>query len=173
MSKIIILIFLFSFVVCFANLSYAKEIQKEKLIAGYVYKIVKYIKWQDKDYKNNIKICTIGLDSVGDYLSNINKKNIQVFKNFDYNKFAFNSCHILYVGASEEHHIDDILRKAKGLSVLTISTIPNFASGGGMIEFKDKGRLIKPIVNPTIAKTEGISIYGALLNASDIVTSKK
>ncbi len=144
-------------------------IQSEKLIAGYLYKLVKYIKWKDKDYKNNIKICIMGKDKVGDYLSKLNKPYISVIKDYDYSKLNSYYCHVLYIDISEQYNKDDILRKTKGLSVLTVSNIPGFARAEGMIEFKSRGRKIKPIVNPNAAKKEGITIFGALLNASEVI----
>ncbi len=151
--------------------SHTHGIQSEKLIAGYLYKLVKYIRWKDKEYKNNIKICIVGLDSVGDYLSKLNKSHISVIKDYNYSNLNSYYCHVLYIDVSEEYNMDDILRKTRGLSVLTVSNIPGFARAGGMIEFENRGRKIKPVVNPNTAKKEGITIFGALLNASDVVRS--
>lgn len=51
-----------------------------------------------------------------------------------YSTIEMRSCHILFIGQSEQEQLPTILSSIQSLSILTISDIENFALQGGVIE---------------------------------------
>jgi hypothetical protein len=103
-----------------------------------------YLEWPDRSArKNNIAICVYGdskIISDSDVAESYRKNppspdvtlSVQAIK--DWHSAAKN-CQILFIDASEEKKIPDIIAGLKGAPVLTISNAEGFVGEGGMIEF--------------------------------------
>ena len=109
--------------------------------ALYLYNFTKFVQWPG-DYavgKNpEINICVTGKDPFGNELTNIEKASTATLKlNVlrGVSESQFTSCHVLFIGASEESRIDAILAKTAGQPILTVSEVKNFAERGGNIGF--------------------------------------
>jgi hypothetical protein len=88
---------------------------------------------------------------------------------FRSNKEQIKPCHILYVSDSEKKDLPDILSIVGGKSWLTVSSVSDFASQGGMIGFVRKGNNIRFEVNLEAIKRGELSVSSRLLNLALIV----
>lgn len=79
------------------------------------------------------------------------------------------NCHILYISNKESRRMKDIVSSLKNRQILTVSDMPGFAVKGGMISFVVRDKKIKLEINPSVARTAGLSISSKLLRICDIV----
>ena len=79
------------------------------------------------------------------------------------------SCRILFVSSSEAGRAKDILARVEKSPVLTVSDIPGFTAGGGMIQFVLKENKVRFEVNLAAAEKAGLVFSSQLLKvATDI-----
>lgn len=81
----------------------------------------------------------------------------------------FPSCHLLVIGRAESARLPEILRAVSGAGVLTVSDIPRFARGGGMIGFLTEGGRVRIEVNPGTAAAAGLKVSAKLLEVARVV----
>ena len=78
-------------------------------------------------------------------------------------------CHVLFISASEEQHLSQILDQVEGSPVLTVGDMEGFAKAGGAINFTKMGKRIRFDINPTAAKACGITLSSKLLSLAHLV----
>lgn len=76
---------------------------------------------------------------------------------------------ILFVGASEEPRLPQILSVLEGRSVLTVSEMDGFAERGGMIGFRTEGSRVRFDINLQQATRARLRISAELLQMARIV----
>jgi len=75
-------------------------------------------------------------------------------------------CRVLYISASEEGRLKEILAGLDKSGVLTVSDIPQFSQRGGMIQFVLVGNKLRFEVNLTNAQTAGLTLSSDLLKVA-------
>ena len=83
------------------------------------------------------------------------------------------SCHILFVGQSEDICLSELLQKLKGRSILTIGETKKFSDAGGMIRFVLQQNKVRFEINPKAAKEAGLKVSSQLLKLAVIVSPGK
>lgn len=78
-------------------------------------------------------------------------------------------CQIVFISASEEPHLPEILRLIGRDSVLTISDIDRFSLRGGVIEFSMVGNRVRFDINRSPAGMARLTISSKLLNVARTV----
>lgn len=76
---------------------------------------------------------------------------------------------IVFISASEEWHLPEILRSVGSHSVLTVSDIDRFSLRGGIIEFRLVGNRVRFDINRTPALAGNLSISSKLLGVARAV----
>jgi hypothetical protein len=76
---------------------------------------------------------------------------------------------IVFISASEEAHLPQILRNLANSSVLTVSDIDRFALRGGVIEFRMVGSRVRFDINRTTAVVAQLNISSKLLSVARAV----
>jgi hypothetical protein len=76
---------------------------------------------------------------------------------------------IVFISASEEAHLPQILHNLSHRSVLTVSDIDRFALRGGVIEFRMVGNRVRFDINRTTAAAAQLSISSKLLGVARAV----
>jgi hypothetical protein len=79
------------------------------------------------------------------------------------------ACHIVFISTSEKSRVRSILDRLQGISILTVSDIPGFCQGGGMIDFELLDQKIRFEINPEAAERAGLKVSSKLLNVAKIV----
>ncbi len=165
---------LLSVVILLAGLYYslASAAQQRKLddrlLAQVVTSLVQYMKWQERDYKNNITLCTLGLSAVGRNIKDLKLPNIKVRERPD--SVNWSKCHIVFIDSSEQNQLGEILWKLKPFQVVSMSDISGFTEAGGTIQLVTDTSKLSFKININSAKEAKVVIDSDLLNISEIVS---
>lgn len=79
------------------------------------------------------------------------------------------TCQIIYFPDSEKQRFKNLFPLLQGKPILTVSSIKNFASNGGMIEFVRDNNKIRLYINNENAKAAGLTVKANLLSIATIV----
>jgi len=144
-----------------------------QLKAAFLYNFAKFVEWPPEAFgeaKSPIVIGILGEDPIpirGDLEraivgKTINNRPLEI-KPFRSAVDATN-CHLLYIGASEQAHLKQILESLGGASVLTVGETDDFIQKGGMINLiQEKGKFRFQISEAT-AKSVHLKISSKLLS---------
>jgi hypothetical protein len=107
-----------------------------------LYNFVKFIEWPSESFPSPnaaINLCILGEDPFGDDLEQTMQDKIINGRAMVVQRLkavqGLQGCHVLFVSASEQKRVTQILESLKGQSVLTVSEMERFAAVGGMINF--------------------------------------
>lgn len=76
---------------------------------------------------------------------------------------------ILFIAASEQERIPQVLEAVRGHSVLTVADVPGFAAMGGMVELVQRNDKVRFEINPASAEVARLKISAKLLALAKIV----
>ena len=138
-----------------------------QLTARIVSSLVQYLKWKERDYKNNVTICTLGLDGVGNAIQRLGLSNIKVINQPDLS--ALVGCHIVYISITEQENLSELLWKIKQYQIVSVSQMPGFVEAGGTIQIMTEVNKLSFKVNVTTAKNAKVVIDPDLMNDAGIV----
>jgi len=147
-----------------------------KVKAVFLYNFTRFVDWPQASFEASYDpfiIGIIGKDPFGGSIQEavagerIGAHSIKVV-HFD-DAIEIEKCHILYVGTSDQDEVRNIVSKARGKGVLTVSDIPNFIRWGGMIRFYTENNRIRLEINNTMAKEAGIKISSKLLRVANVL----
>lgn len=153
---------------------------KEYLVkAAFIYNFVKFVEWPDGkaiSKQSNIDICVVGnspLSETGNVFkaASTAKLTLSLVNERNWSN-AHNHCHIVFISASEEDKLSEILAAMKGQPVLMVSDIDNFAAKGGMIGFVTNDNKIKIVINAKAISTAGLRVDAQLLEIALKVIDK-
>ncbi len=82
-------------------------------------------------------------------------------------------CHIVFISASEESHLPEILVRLGRHHVLTVSDIDRFSLRGGMVEFRMVGNRVRFDINRAPASAAHLTISSKLLRVARAVHAGK
>ncbi|HEV7967246.1 MAG TPA: YfiR family protein [Candidatus Acidoferrales bacterium] len=141
--------------------------------ATYLYNFGRFVQWSPgvvATKGDSFPICVFGPDPFGAVLDtilsgeSIGGKAV-VAKRVSKPQDALD-CRVLYISASEESRLKEILAGLDKAGVLTVSDIPQFSQRGGMIQFVLVGNKIRFEVNLTSAQDAGLTLSSDLLKVA-------
>lgn len=147
--------------------------------AAYVYNFFQFVEWgrlpQPAEAAYNV--CLAGEDPVNAPLRGIGGREVAgrriAVSSLPPSAEGAQSCHILYIGASERARLPDLLASLRGRKVLTVSSLPGFAGRGGMIGFvTEKGR-VRLEINLRAARGADIWLSAKLLEIARLVPENR
>ena len=133
---------------------------------------VKYVTWPTEG-TSPIVIGILGQDNFNDSLTravegkSFNGRPI-VIKHLS-GTADLGSCSILFISASENSQLEEILNKASKLPVLTVGEDDSFLGKGGIIDFQLKEEKIHLAINLRAAQKVNLQISSKLLSVADVV----
>jgi hypothetical protein len=140
-----------------------------KVKAAYLYHLTKFVEWPSLP-ADAVRICVLGSDAVGAMMGELANRQvrdrplkIEVGAIVDPVR-----CQVLFIGG-EEKRASDILVRVRGLGVLTVSDVENFARRGGIVGFYSEAGKIKLEINPDAARAANLRISAKLLELARIV----
>ncbi len=143
--------------------------------AAFLYRIAKFVEWPAESFVDTHAPFTIGIlgeEPLDVALRSIKDKDMRgrrvVIKRFARIE-DLQGCHILFIGASKKKYLAQIFDNLKGLNVLTVGEVKNFAEVGGIINFVTVGNKIQMEINVDAARKAGLEISSMLLGVSRIV----
>jgi hypothetical protein len=143
--------------------------------AAYLYNFGRFVQWRGAPMPagDSFPICVLGRDPFGAALdtaiagATIDGRRA-VARRIEQSKEA-SGCRIVFVSASEEGELAQILAALGQSRVVTVSDMPEFARRGGMIQFVSDGNRVRFEVNLASAEDAGLALSSELLKVAVLV----
>jgi hypothetical protein len=141
--------------------------------AVYLFNFSRFVGWPPQSppaTSNSLFICVLGKDPFGSALDaalageNVSGKSVVARRVAQPQEAA--GCGVVFISASEESHLKDVLAALEKSSVLTVSDIPKFSQRGGMIQFVLQGDRVRFEVNLATAAEAGLTLSSDLLKVA-------
>lgn len=155
--------------------AYAESASEAAVKTAFLYNFFKFIQWPPAtDTQNGHNLCTTENDMLGDspdVLKNktIGDKPIVVLRGKGVNDLK--NCHLVFIGASE--NATAIIKKLKGLPIVTVSDQPGFIDLGGTISLLQSDNRLNFEINLVAANKNGVHIGAQLLKLAKRVVTEK
>jgi len=144
--------------------------------AVFLFNFSQFVDWPHTAFETPdapLVIGVLGRDPFGAQLDEVVKGESVKGHPLQVRRFAtveeLNGCHILFVSASEQRRLDEILQRVKGRSVLTVADKGDFAQRGGMILFVTERERVRMRINLEAAEAAGLTLSSKLLRPAEIV----
>jgi hypothetical protein len=143
--------------------------------AAYILNFARFVEWPQDVLPPfaPLTIAVVGNDPFGGSLENVlrgssaNGHAIRV-RYLHWND-TLSQCQIIFISASEEPHLPQILRNLGNAGVLTISDIDRFSLRGGVIEFRMVGNRVRFDIDRAPAIASRLTISSRLLHVARAV----
>lgn len=159
-----------------ARLAAGEDLHDAK--ADLLYNIAKFIEWpRELSVKNQFSFAILGEDELAAVIAGtMSQKTIN-------GKPVFVRCirrpedalksHVLFIAASEEERIPEVLEALRGTSVLTVADTAGFAAMGGMVDFVLADARVHFEINREQAEKARLRISAKLLALAQIVENRE
>lgn len=144
-----------------------------------LYHVAKFIDWPARkttEVEEEFTFAILGQDELATVLATAwSTKTVQgrpVFVRCVRRPQDARDCQMLFIAASEEKRVAEVLTALEGTSVLTVADVPSFASRGGMVNFLDDQGRVSFEINPENARRAGLKISAKLLALARIVDAE-
>ena len=136
--------------------------------AAYLTRFGSFIQWPSTaPSEGPFTICVLGIDPFGPALdAAVEGQTVQgrpVLARRIVQPRSVQPCHILFISASEEARLEEILAALGNSSTLTVSDMPRFTLRGGMLQFTLVGSNVRFEVNETRAERAALTFSSQLL----------
>jgi hypothetical protein len=153
--------------------------QEYQVKAAFLYNFIQFVDWPEEKLADNnepIIIGIIGTDPFDDAFKPIEDKKVknkrvvvQRFKSFEDLKNSANKpealtkCHLLFISASEQKNLREIIDAVKNHGVLTVGEMNGFLENGGIINWFVEDKKIRFEINNAAAERANLKIRSNLL----------
>jgi len=165
-------------VACLASpaLAAAAPLNEYAVKAAFLYQFTRFVEWPPSafpDAEAPLVVGILGQDPFGDHLRVATQGRTAdgrpiVVRHVRHGE-QLRQCHVLFVSASEEGRIPDVLRTVGTAGVLTVGDSPGFAEAGGTMNFVIEAARVKLEVNMRAAERARVRISSKLLTLARIV----
>jgi len=146
-----------------------------KLKVAYLYNFTKFVEWPEaKSIASRFGVCVLGANSFGNLLEPLREQKalglpieILVVTSPD----QADTCHILFISASEQKRIGSLVKAWAGKGILTVGDTDGYAKSGVAINFMFRHSRLRFAINPDAALSNGLRIRSGLLRLAEIVKS--
>jgi hypothetical protein len=151
------------------------ELDEYDVKAAYILNFARFVEWPPDVLAASapLTIAVVGNDPFRGSLENVlrgssaNGHAIRVrYLHWNDN---LSQCQIIFISASEEPHLPQILRNLGNAGVLTVSDVDRFSLRGGVIEFLMVGNRVRFDINRTPAVAARLTISSRLLHVARAV----
>jgi hypothetical protein len=147
------------------------QLTESKLKAAFLFNFVKFVEWPPESFAATNSPIAIGILGEnpfgGDLAAIVRDKTINnrpiIIRTMPSLAEATN-CHVLFIGASENGRIPEIISKLGTASILTVGDFNHFTEAGGMINFVRENNKIRFQINEAAAKNARLKISSKLLS---------
>lgn len=138
--------------------------------AAFLYNFARFVEWPTDAFAqtgNSIIVGLIGKDPFGMVLDEALRSKVVHQRKIVVRRFQrledVGECHVLFVSASEEPQLGNILKSVGGASILTVGDMDGFAERGGIIGFRKQDNKVRFEINADAAAHAGLKISSQLL----------
>jgi YfiR/HmsC-like len=163
----------------FAQARASSDSSEYLIKAGFIFNFAKFVEWPSAAFAqpdSPIVIGILGTDPFGTIIDQIVQDKKVGTRGFVVKRLKWGAdpkdlkeCKILFVGASERAHLDDLVQMVRGLPILTVGEAPGFAEHGGVIRFVLEDNRVRFEVNVAAAQQADLTISSRLLTLARIV----
>ena len=153
----------------------AQSLREYQIKAAFLYNFLKFVDWPSEvlpESSDVITVCVFGDDPFGEALESIKDKLVKG-RRLTIRRLGpvkdLESCHVLFIGASEEARLPQVVQSLRGASVLTIGEIEGFAESGGIINFVVKKNKVHFEINLNNAERARLKLSSQLLSVARVV----
>ena len=172
--SLIVLLYYVTFSVVFNPLfSQIETVKEYELKATFIYHFTKYIQWPDDHTSETFDIAVFGDSKIIAPLEKIAKirliddRKIRI-KHFDHIQ-NIDSCHILFISASQKRGLSRILKEVQNKNILTISDSEGFARRGVAINLVIVEGKIKFEINSKALERAGLQASSQLVKLAKLI----
>ncbi len=144
--------------------------------AAYLYQFGNFVTWPSSaqaEHPKQFTICVLGRDPFGSALDEMVKGSaiggLPILAKRIASAKDATSCRVVFLSSSEDRHLEADMDDLHGSSVLTVSSIPDFDSRGGMIQFVLIDRRVRFEINLAAAQKAGLKLSSQLLKVAVVV----
>lgn len=161
---------------------HAETMHDYKVKAAFVYKFILFTNWPQSvldKAEDTMVLGIVGPNPFGRVFEEVTKKKVKGRKfiirylSSNPSRSALCGCQVIFISRALGKHAPEILRRAAGCPVLTISDINGFIDMGGMIAFKTRHRRIRFMVNVGQARKAGITFSAQMLELAVEVVDRE
>ncbi|HLA34064.1 MAG TPA: YfiR family protein [Rhodocyclaceae bacterium] len=146
--------------------------------AAFIYNFTRFVEWPPQAFSAPsapLNVCLLGDDPFGAHFDAIAGKRAQgreltIKRLISVGQIA--PCHLLFISASEEKRLRQVLAPLKTQAVLTVGDMDRFAENGGVVNMAVEGHRIAIEINLDAAARHGLGINANLLRLARIVREK-
>lgn len=140
----------------------------------------KFIEWPPDSFPNPrspLVIAVLGADPFGDALDQavagetVDGRPIEIKRFRTLGDLA--PCHILFISASQEERVPDILRRLRRSGTLTVADMDGFAARGGAVQFRAEGGRMRFEISREAVEQAGLKMSARLLNLASAVHPRR
>jgi hypothetical protein len=157
----------------------AQSASEYEIKAAFLYKFASFVQWPGAAPGNPpagagpLCIGILGSDRFGSSLDQVVRGKQVGGREFAVERFQSASqalhCDIVFISASEQSRITEILEAFRGKPVLTVSEVPGFCERGGFINLKVLESAIRFEINVAAGERAGLRFSSKLLSLARIV----
>ena len=154
----------------------AADVDEYAVKAAFLYQFTQFVEWPPESFADGnapIVLAVLGSDPFGESLRRATVgrtgQGRPIVVRYLKPGQPLRPCHILFVSASEEARIPDVLRTVGPASILTVGDSTGFAEAGGMLNFVVDAARVKFEINIGAAERGRVRISSKLLKLATIV----
>lgn len=163
----------------FGRVGVAAERQEHEVKAAFLYNFGKYVRWPKSvpERDSAFVIALLGADPFGAVLDEIVRGNRIDNRPVTVKRVSklseLDRCEVLFIGASEDAHLESLLVELPKAPILTVGDMPNFVERGGMIGLVVSNRRVQFEVNVEAAERAGLMLGSQLMRLARAVIDTK
>ncbi len=153
----------------------AQNDREAMLKAAIVFKLTRYVTWPEEAFAaepDSLRICLTGDPAMLEAMAGVQGREVEG-RRIDVLSVAsaedVTACNMLYIGEGLADRVDELTDALGERSVVSVSEIPSFASGTGMIELVRRDRRFGFRINLVNARSSGIEVSAQLLDLADVI----
>ncbi len=145
----------------------AQEAREYQLKAAFIYEFLSLVEWPSKD--GVMRLGVLGADPFGESLEALKKQTFhgESLEIVHLRDPDFTGLDAVFVSVSQVREQHLIIHNLEGLSVLSISDIPDFGKAGGMITIVNKANRVRFQVNQEALKQAGLKADAKLVQLAE------
>jgi hypothetical protein len=148
----------------------AQDVSEYQVKAAFLYNFAKFVEWPgaaEPSPDGFFVIGILGKDPFGSTLDLLVKTKTVMGRHIEVKRFTrvedVHGCQMVFISASEARKLPATIKALNGMSVLTVSEVPQFLEAGGMLNLILAGNRVAFEANPRAAEREGFRLSSKLL----------